>query len=303
MNRTITLTAVLLVPALAPATLAGDVCVKTAKLQKKAAAFELNDEYKTALAICANLDDPAEHDDCLAAAKDDYLEGRALVKEQYAARLDLCSKLGGGSYDPAIDPADFTSEIDNPLFPLPVGAHWTYESVTDEGTELIEVEALDETRVILGVACRAVRDTVTLDGDFVEDTLDWYAQDASGNVWYFGELSFSYEDGFVADLEGSWIAGVDGAKPGIVMFAAPAIDTTYRQEWLPGDAEDAATVLALDGSITVAVGTFEDCVVTEEFTPLEPEVLENKFYVAGIGLLAETSPEGEFVELVSYSGL
>ena len=303
MHRTTILLGALLIGTTSTTASAGDVCIKSAKLQKKATAAELKDDYNVTLALCANLDDSDAADECLADAKDEYKEGRELAKEQYQARLELCSKLGGGSYDPVIDPADFTSEIDNPYFPLPVGANWIYELDGVEGLEVVDVEVLDETREILGVECRAVRDTVTLDGEFVEDTIDWYAQDADGNVWYFGEISFGYEDGFVSSIEGSWLAGVDGAKPGIVMFAAPSVGTTYRQEWLPGDAEDAATVLATDASITIGAGTYTDCVLTEDFTPVEPEALENKYYAAGIGFVAEISTEGELLELVSATGL
>lgn len=220
------------------------------------------------------------------------------------ARLDLCELLGGGAYDPEIDPANFVDEIDNPYLPFPVGAEWVYESETEDGLETIVVTVLEETREIMGVECVSVRDTVSIDGKLLEDTIDWYAQDLDGTVWYFGEISFNYEDGFIADIEGSWLAGVDGAKPGIVMLGDPVVGTTYRQEWLLGDAEDAATVLDDDVSVTLGIGTFDHCVQTEDFLPPEPDEIENKFYAPGIGFIYETKVgEDETVELISYSGL
>ncbi len=284
----------------------GDICDKTAKLQRQSAMHELKEEFKAAMAACINLTDPVECQECKDEAKADYAENRGLLHDQFLARLDLCELLGGGAYDPAIDPADFTTEIDNPFLPFPFGAVWLYESETEDGLETIEVTVLgeDETREILGVECVSVRDVVYLDGEPVEDTIDWYAQDADGNVWYFGEISFNYEDGFVADIEGSWLSGVDGAKPGIVMLGDPTVGTTYRQEWLLGDAEDAATVLATDAQVVIPYGIFDDCLQTADFLPPEPDALEHKFYAEGIGFIYETKPgEDETVELVGVSGL
>ncbi len=306
MNTTTTVLVVGLLAALStPADAGGDICEKTAKLQKSSAAFELKEELKVSLAVCENLTDPVARAECRQQARADYQENKQLANDQFLARLDLCDLLGGGAYDPDIDPDEFSTTIDNPFLPFPVGAMWLYEGESEDGMEFIEIEVLDSTREILGVECVSVRDVVyDEDGEAVEDTIDWFAQDSDGNVWYFGEISFNYEDGFIADVEGSWLAGVDGAKPGIVMLADPTVGVTYRQEWLLGDAEDAATVLSVDATLSIGLGMFDDCVQTADFLPPEPDELEHKFYAEGIGFLFETKPgEDETVELVGYTGL
>ncbi|HEX6010848.1 MAG TPA: hypothetical protein VFY87_03395, partial [Geminicoccaceae bacterium] len=161
------------------------------------------------------------------------------------------------------------------------------------------VSVTGETEEILGVRCTVVQDTVTLDGVLVEDTTDWFAQDRLGNVWYFEEIARNYENGDLANLDGSWRAGVDGAQPGIVMRARPRAGEVYRQEFRLGDAEDLAQVLSLSGDAAVPAASCGDCVVTRDFTPLEPDLVERKFYAPGIGLILEVDLEtGERVELV-----
>jgi hypothetical protein len=206
-------------------------------------------------------------------------------------------------YAPRIDPAAFVEVIDNPYLPLAVGSSWRYEGTDDEGaTEVVEITVLDETRPVMGVTTRVVRDRVTVDGELVEDTLDWYAQDATGNVWYFGEEVKDYEDGRVVSTAGSWEAGVDGALPGIAMPASPRPGETFRQEYFAGEAEDMFEILAVDASIDTPTGTFTDALLTRDWTPLEPGVAEEKLYVAGIGKVAERQVEGGSggVALVSY---
>ncbi len=281
-----------------------DICETTARLQRKSAKAEAKEEFNVNLAVCLNLTDDEERAECLIETFVDYAESLELADESFDARIELCEKLGGGAYDPEIDPEKFVDEIDNPYLPFPVGAEWVYEGETEDGLETILVTVLDETREILGVECRSVRDVVSIDGEAVEDTIDWYAQDCDGNVWYFGEISFTFEDGFIDSIEGSWLAGKDGAKPGIVMLANPTVGTTYRQEWLLGDAEDAGTVLAIDAVVDIDYGLFTDCVQTADFLPPEPDALEHKFYAPGIGFILETVPgEDETVELISVSGL
>jgi hypothetical protein len=205
------------------------------------------------------------------------------------------------AYAPEIDPADFVAVIDNPYMPLVPGVTRVYESQTADGLERIEVTVLDEAREVMGVTVTIVRDTVTLDGQIIEDTHDWFAQDAAGNVWYFGEEVDNYENGQLADHAGSWAAGVDGAQPGIVMYADPLahIDETYRQEYYPGEAEDMGRVLGSAGPLTVPFGTFDDVIQTEDWTPLEPGVSEHKFYARGVGVIKELHVgSDEAVELV-----
>ena len=126
-----------------------------------------------------------------------------------------------------------------------------------------------------------------------EDTFDWFAQDKDGNVWYFGEDSKEYEDGKVVSTEGSWESGVDGAKPGIVMKANPQVGDAYRQEYYEDEAEDMAEVVSLNEAVSVPQGSFENCLKTKEWTPLEPDIVENKYYAPGVGLVMEVAVEGE----------
>ena len=147
-----------------------------------------------------------------------------------------------------------------------------------------------------------MRDTVTVDDELVEDTYDWYAQDKEGNVWYMGEDSKEYEDGAVVSTEGSWEAGVDGAKPGMIMKGNPQAGDSYRQEYYKGEAEDMAKVISLNESVSVPYGSFENCLQTEEWTPLEPDVLEHKYYAPSVGLVLEVDIESEDrVELIDIS--
>jgi hypothetical protein len=192
------------------------------------------------------------------------------------------------AYAPEIDPAEFTTEIDNRYLPLVPGTRWVYEGEGDEGeSERIVVEVTGDTREVMGVTTVVVRDTVSVDGEVVEDTYDWYAQDSEGNVWYFGEDTAEYEDGEVVSTAGAWEAGVDGAQPGIVMEADPQVGDSYRQEYYAGEAEDMGEVVALDESVMVAFGSFDGVLVTRDTNPLEPEVVEHKVYAPGVGVVAE----------------
>jgi hypothetical protein len=177
--------------------------------------------------------------------------------------------------------------IDNLFFPLQPGASYRYEAVTDDGLERTQVEMLAERREVMGISATVVHDTVTLDGELVEDTFDRYAQDASGNVWYLGEDVSNYENGVFRDKAGSWEAGVDGALPGIIMYAdlSSHLGETYRQEYYAGHAEDMADLLAIDASVSVPVGEFVGAVKTRDHTPLEPGQEEEKYYAPGIGLV------------------
>jgi hypothetical protein len=257
-------------------------------------------DYDLALARSYTLGSAAERQAAASAAKAEYKDGKALAKDQYKARLDLAKKLGETDlYRVTIDPGDFVPTVDNPLMPLTPGTTYVFESNAEDGPEHIEVSVLHETKVILGVPCVVVRDTVTVGGQVVEDTLDWFAQDKEGNVWYFGELSLSYEGGRLIGVEGSWEAGVDGALPGIIMQAAPAVGMIYRQEFLLGEAEDWAQVEALDETVTVPAGTYTGCLRTLEGTPIEPDGTENKYYAPGVGVVLEVNPEtGERTELI-----
>lgn len=203
---------------------------------------------------------------------------------------------------PDVSAEDLQTTVDNPLFPLPVGARWVFEATTPDGLERIEVVVKSETKDVWGTTASSVQDTVTLDGEIAEDTTDWYAQDSDGNVWYMGEDTCEYEDGECVLHAGAWTAGVDGALPGVAMLNDPRVDDVYRQEFYEGEAEDYAIVLSLDETVTVPAGTFTNCLKTRDKSAIDPELDEFKYYCPGVGnVLVE---EGDVrVELVEYSGL
>ena len=199
------------------------------------------------------------------------------------------------AYNPRIDPADFVAVVDNAYMPLSPGTTFVYDGTTENGNEHNEVYVSSETKTILGVECVVVKDTVVVDGVLEEATLDWYAQDKSGNVWYFGEDSKEYQEGGVVSSAGSWEAGVNGALPGIVMQADPAVGDTYRQEYYKGEAEDWASVLSLTESATVGTGAYSKVLVTKEWSGLDnPPVYEHKYYAEGVGFILTKYIEGGF---------
>ena len=201
-------------------------------------------------------------------------------------------------YAPSIDPSNFVREIDNPYFPLEPGTTWVYEGRTPEGTERVEDTVLHKTKRVMGVECVVLRDRVWLNGELIEDTLDWHAQDEEGNVWYFGEYTKEYENSKVVSTRGSFEAGEEGALPGIIMPADPKVGDSYRQEYYKGEAEDMAEVISRNGSgLNDAVSTpydsfSKDVLVTKDWNPLEPDILEHKYYAPGIGLIGETKITG-----------
>ncbi len=202
------------------------------------------------------------------------------------------------SYSPQIDPARFVSAVDNEFFPLVPGTAFVYQEAG--GSERAEVYVTDDTRIVMGVICVVVRSMEFDDGELVEETFDWYAQDADGNVWYFGEDTKEYEDGEVSTTAGSWEAGVNGALPGIIMPGSPVIGEPYRQEYYAGHAEDMGEVLRLGDAVTVPEGSYEGVLVTRDWTPLEPGAEEEKYYAPGVGLVLEVEGRAriELVEVV-----
>jgi hypothetical protein len=226
--------------------------------------------------------------------------------------LALVSGCGGGAAqslptgaEPVeLDPADFSAEIDHPYWPMLPGSKWVYRETDPEGGELrVEVTVTDETKEIDGIDARVVHDVVTEDGEVKEDTYDWYAQDADGNLWYLGEETKEYENGKVVTTAGSWEHGVDGAQAGILLPADPEVGMAYRQEYYKGKAEDAAEVLGLDERVKVPYGSFDGVLKTKDYTPLEPNVLEHKFYAEGVGpvLAISVSGGGGREELVEFT--
>jgi hypothetical protein len=204
----------------------------------------------------------------------------------------------------ALAASAFSTHIDNPYLPMSPGSRWVYHETAADGTsQRVVVRVTKQTKLIAtGVTARVVRDTATSKGQVVEDTFDFYAQDKRGNVWYLGEDTKEYENGKVVSTHGSWEAGVDGARAGIVMPAHPRPGMQYRQEYLKGEAEDSARVLSVDDQAEVKVGHFKQVVLTKEWNPLEAKVLEYKLYARGVGpVLALTVSGGsDREELVAF---
>jgi hypothetical protein len=276
-------------------------CTKTSEKMLESCKFGAQEDFWLAIAKCKNIPGAGKRITCKSKAAKDLKSGIEECQAQSEVRLKICRVMGENAYNPVINPTDFVAVIDNPYFPLTPGTTYIYEGTTEKGNEHNEVFVTHNTKEILGVTCVEVRDTVTVDGVLVEDTLDWYAQDKDGNVWYLGENAKELEGGLIVSLEGSWIAGVDGAKPGIIMKANPQVGNLYRQEFALGVAEDMAKVLSLNESVTVPFppGSFTNCLKTKEFTPLEPDAVENKFYAPGIGNIQTVDVEtGNHIDLI-----
>jgi hypothetical protein len=220
------------------------------------------------------------------------------------------SESGGlpqGSESVDLNPADFTTKIDNRYWPMRPGSRWVYREGDTQGTtEKVVVEVTNKTKTIAnGIVARVIRDTVSEKGVPVEVTDDWYAQDKKGNIWYLGEYVTNYKNGQVVDHAGSFEAGIDGAQPGIAMPAKPKPGLSYRQEYYKGVAEDKAAVITVgEEKVEVPFGYFEKGVLmTRDLEPLEPKVQELKFYAPGVGplLSMHTDGAGGRAALVSYS--
>jgi hypothetical protein len=205
---------------------------------------------------------------------------------------------------PTPAPGDFVDGVDNPLLPLVPGRVLTYRATGEDGPQRITVRVTDRTWVVPGVYTVVVQARLPdARGRVVEDTYDWYAQDRAGNFWYLGEDTTAY-DGGRPDTAGSWEAGVDGAEAGLAMPAHPRVGDGYAQEHLAGAAEDQAEVLALDETREVPAGTFGGLLQTEDTTPLEPGLVEWKFYARGLGIVEERdiAAGDEHVWVVSSNG-
>lgn len=199
---------------------------------------------------------------------------------------------------PTFDPHNFVGVVDNRFFPLRPGTRYVYQGVEDGEVETNITIVTHDRKEILGIGATVVFDRVFVHGELKEKTFDWYAQDRNGNVWYLGEDTKEFENGKVVSTEGSWEAGKDGAKPGIIMLAHAQVGESYRQEFLAGVAEDEARVVASGLDVTVPFGSFHDCIRTLEFTPLEPGVQEAKVNCPEMGFVKAHSVEGPFTRLV-----
>jgi len=229
--------------------------------------------------------------------------GQSSAKASAAGAGATCD-LPRGSERVNLNPADFTTRIDNPYWPMRPGSRWIYRETDSEGAKqrvVVTVTAKTK-RIANGITARVVHDVVTEDGQPVEVTDDWYAQDKCGNVWYLGEFTKEYENGKVKSTAGSFEAGVDGAQAGIIMPAKPREGMRYRQEYYAGEAEDRASILSLDEQAEVPLGHFKDVVMTRDVNPLSPKVLEFKFFARGVGpvLAIGVSGGSDREELQSY---
>lgn len=299
----------------------GRFCTATALLQYNACRNEVRDDFYTAQAICLQLEDKTERDECMQDSRSERQENNQFCLAQRRARRDLCSAVGEARYVAEFEPANFVTDFNNlpnlnPYFLLNVGNQWQYAG----GDETVTVKVLDETKLIEGVTCIVVNDVVTINGQLIEDTDDWFAQAKNGDVHYCGEEVKDFET-FEGDnpqipelisIDGSFKAGRDGDQSGILIPGSPAMGQVYRQEWSPGNAEDAAQVLStsygfgsdatLDAFVPQVLAEqlcpANDCLVVKEFTPIEPGTFAHKYYAPGIGLFLEIAPEtGELVQL------
>lgn len=293
-------------------------CEASARWLRYACSYDARDSRLTARAQCedASLVDGT----CLEAAEQDFEETLEECTDVLAARLDICEALDDAPHEPPfgidfvddfIDPTQIGGAVaPNPWFPLVAGNTWVYESEE----ETITVVVTGKTKLIDGITCVVVNDVVVdEDGFIIEDTDDWYAQDVAGNVWYCGEIAENFEvfEGDdpeaveLVDIDGSWKHAREYAKAGMLLPFEPQVGDLIRQEVSYTDAEDVVEILSLTASETAIGGScVETCLETLDFTPLEPDVEEHKFYAPGIGLIVEIDMDaGERVELVEFTGV
>src|SRR5438128_654121 len=279
-----------------------DFCRQTAQVALAGCREVAQSDYNVALGKCVNISDPAARADCQRQAATDLSDALQTCQGGLDVRQVACEKLGPARYDPVINPANFVSRIDNPYFPLVPGTTFIYEDHFAGSLMRDEFAVTRNTRVIDGVTCVEVHDSVFTNGALTEDTLDWFAQDREGNVWYFGENTAELENGLLATIEGSFLSGVNNDKAGIIMKAHPAPGDFYRQEFSLGNAEDYAETLNLNSRVVVPYGRFNNCLKSQETTPLEPDALEDKYYAPGVGnVLTVDLVTGERDELISIT--
>jgi hypothetical protein len=190
-------------------------------------------------------------------------------------------------------PTAFVKRVTNPWFPLTPGTLFVYRGVKDGERSRDVVTVTSRTKVVDGMPCTVVSDRLYFGGRLAERTSDWYAQDKAGNVWYCGEATAELDaSGHVKTTEGSWEAGVDGARAGILIPADPRVGQAFRQEYYKGKAEDHSRVLSLSAHPDVPFTTASHALLTKEWSPLEPDMIDHKLYVRGIGLVKEETVKG-----------
>jgi hypothetical protein len=297
----------------------GGYCTETADLLLDACKASVADDGAVGKAICLNIINLNAQKTCLDDLADSQDEATLLCMGQHETRLAACGVLGEGQYDPDFKPARFDNPKSpskpNPYFPLGVGKHWEYRSATQVNT----VDVVNETKRIAGVDCIVFRDLVFEGGFLLEATDDWYVPGKDGSVWYFGEETKDYET-FKGDkpmrpeldnIDGSFKAGRDGDKPGIIALASPKVGDGYLEEFSLGNAEDVTEILSttysyghdpeLDEGVPGALAQrfcAGNCVVTKNYSLLEPGLFARKYYARGIGTILEVENTGEVVQLV-----
>lgn len=245
-------------------------------------------------------------------AREAVLARAAAIRSEVESQIGSAAQLAGNartdrqqtvdaSFAPRLDASRFVSAVTNQFFPLVPGTTLRYRGTGRASNETTVTTVTNDTRMIMGIRAVVVHDQVFVGEVLKEDTFDWYAQDADGTVWYMGEDTKEYRDGRVASNEGSWEAGVNGAQPGVMMWADPAahLGATYRQEYLAGVAEDMGKVIGVSASVSTPYGKFDGCVETEDTSPLEPNVRGRKFYCRGVGIVKEVESANETSELVA----
>ena len=228
----------------------------------------------------------------------------AFVWAPWASGAPSSTSVCGTTYAPVLDPVNFVTVIDNPYFPLPVGRKLVYQGVRDGQTQTDTVTVTDQKKLILGIQTTVVDDVATHGSTVLEKTFDFYAQDKQGNVWYLGEDTTAFLPNGKTDTSGSFVAGINGAQPGIIMEANPQIPDAYRQECAAGEAEDTAWVVNTTGSVSITYGKVRDVLSTLEATRIEHGAYDEKVYGPGIGIVREQALTGtsEFAQLVSVTG-
>lgn len=299
----------------------GRYCTATANTVLQSCKYETYDDYYKARAICINLSETGERQNCNAEANQARSESLDSCSEQHAARLSACQLLGEARYDPEVEPYMFDSNFANPsslnpYFPLKIGNRWELKG----GGEVVAIEVLNRTKLIDELTCVVVRDRVMQDGQLREDTDDWFAQKRNGDVFYCGEEVKDYEtfDGDrprapeLVSRDGSFKHDRDGDVGGTAFLGRPVAGVTYRQEFSVANAEDMAQVVAtnyrygmnpmLDRGVPQALANLlcgGDCIITKEFSSIEPGKFAYKYYARGIGFFLEIKDTGEKVQLTS----
>jgi hypothetical protein len=301
---------------------ADDACSETSTFAKTACNKAADEVYNLALGKCENLpEDSKQQKECETAARTERTDSQAECDDQYQARQDVCTELGGGPYNPQINQANFADPgngTQNQYFPLNPRTYTykTFINGTGAAVEKDVVKVTNNKQVIRGITCRVVRDIVTAlpSNEVTEDTTDWFALDKQSNVWYFGEIAQQFEDGILVAIDGSWRADKEGAQPGKVMLANPQKGNVYRQEFALGEAEDMASVIGyvtlgelkntyavLDNLPTSVKNKPDNLKIlhTHDFSALEPaSVLENqyedKYYAPNVGLILTIANDGTF---------